>query len=248
MKRNLIQEILQKTSVKEDGLRVSLSRIKKRYDLRSIDQAACFYIKKHKLDINVSSVIDDVTRQVLQNSIALRTSSLLAKSYPASKVRNFTVPKIKWMPIGHYSIAERLSDFYNYLYIFENALRIKIDSVMSSKYTNWWETKVRIDLWDIYKYALDEKTNQAKLPMIGAPTGSKPLDYLTVGHLEQIICKYQNDFVPLVFPNLQFFTGHMVIVKRVRNAVAHMSTATTVKDIRNAKNEIDILLQHLSTL
>jgi hypothetical protein len=40
----------------------------------------------------------------------------------------------------------------------------------------------------------------------------------------------------------------MVIVKRVRNAVAHTSPGTTLKDIRNAKHEMDILLQHFSTM
>jgi hypothetical protein len=40
----------------------------------------------------------------------------------------------------------------------------------------------------------------------------------------------------------------MVIVKKVRNAIAHMALTTTAKDIRNAKNEIDILLQHLATV
>lgn len=248
MTRDLITEIVQKAKVKEDGLRVTLSRIKKRYDLKSIDQAACFYIKKQKLDINVSSIIDDVTRQVVQTVQAPRTLSSVVRPPSTTKTRNFVVPKIKWMPSSHYSIAERLSDFYGHLFIFENALRLKIDVVMSSKYTNWWETKAKIDLWEVYKYSNDEKTKQAKLPMVGSSGIHQPLDYLTVGHLEQIITKYQNEFIPLVFPNLHFFTGHMVIVKRVRNALAHMAPSTTARDIRNAKNEIDILLQHLSTL
>lgn len=248
MTRDLISEIVQKAKVKENGLRVTLSRIKKRYDLQTTEQAACFYIKKHKLDINVSSIIDDVTRQVLQIAQAPHSSPSSMRPPSSTKTRNFVVPKIKWMPGSHYSIAERLSDFYGYLFIFENALRLKIDVIMSSKYTNWWETKLKTDLPDVYKYSNDEKTKQAKLPMIGSSGALQPLDYLTVGHLEQIITKYQNEFIPLVFPNLQFFTGHMVIVKRVRNALAHMAPSTTAKDIRNAKNEIDILLQHLSTL
>ncbi|TAH53544.1 MAG: hypothetical protein EYC68_03345 [Chloroflexota bacterium] len=66
MKRNLIKEIAAKTRVKEEGLGVTLSRIKKREDLRSIEQAACYYIKKNNLDINVSSIMDDVTRAAVQ--------------------------------------------------------------------------------------------------------------------------------------------------------------------------------------
>jgi hypothetical protein len=248
MTRNLITEILEKANIKEPGLRVTLSRIKKRHDLKSIDQAACFYIKSHKLNINVSSIIDDVTRQVLQQTQTPHFSQPVIKPFSNNKSRNFLVPKIKWMPENYYNMAERLSEFYGYLFVFENALRLKIEGIMSSKYTNWWESKLKVDLPDVYKYSNDEKARQAKLPMVGAPSASQPLDFLTVGHLEQIITKYQYEFVPLVFPNLHFFTGHMVIVKRVRNAVAHMAPSTTLKDIRNAKNEIDILLQHLSTL
>ena len=46
MNRDFVQEIVNKTGVKEKGLRVTLSRIKKRHDLKSIEQAACYYIKK----------------------------------------------------------------------------------------------------------------------------------------------------------------------------------------------------------
>lgn len=66
MARNLIQEIAEKSKLKEEGIRVTLSRIKRREDLRSIEQAACYYIKKNNLNINVSSIMDDVTRSAVQ--------------------------------------------------------------------------------------------------------------------------------------------------------------------------------------
>jgi len=248
MKRGLIAEIAKKTRVKENGLRVTLSRIKKRHDLRSTEQAACFYIKKHRLDINVSSIIDDVTRQAMQTVQAPRLVPLAIPPKANAKPRAVIAPRIKWMPTAYYSLAERLADFYGYLFIFENALRLKIHAVMNPKYANWWETRLKVDLPDVYKYANDEKLKQAKLPMVGQAGVLQPIDHVTVGHLEQIIVKYQSEFIPAVFPNLHFFTGHMVIVKRVRNAVAHMAPSTTATDIRNAKHEIDILLQHLSTI
>lgn len=148
----------------------------------------------------------------------------------------------------YYTLADRLNDCYGYLFLFENALRLKIDSVMRSNSPNWWETKVKPELPDVYNYARDEQVRQAKLPMVGQGQTLQSYDYLTLGHLEQIIMKYNSLFIPSVFPNLHFFTGHMVIVKRVRNAVAHMAPSTTLRYIRNTKNEIDILLQHFSTL
>jgi hypothetical protein len=188
MKKDLVQRIVEATGVKEAGLRVTLSNIKKRHDLRSIEQAACFYIKKKRLDINVSSVIDNITRQVVQS---IHTPPSASPSVPKSarliKPRLPSVPKIRWMPVNYYSLSNRLADFYGYLFIFENALRRKIDEVMRVKDLDWWETKVKVNLYqDVYKYAEEEKARQAKLPMVGASVLS-PLEYITIGHLEQII-------------------------------------------------------------
>jgi hypothetical protein len=248
MKRDLVREILRKARVGENSLRVTLTRLKKRHDLKSIQQAACYYIKKKGIDINVSSIIDDVTRGLVREGVTVpapRSSSV--KNSPG-KVHKAKLPKLKWLGSHYYSLADRLNGFYGYLFLFENALRLKINSVIESKYSNWWEGKIKSELPDVYKYAEDEQSRQAKLPMVGQAQALQPYDYVTLGHLEQIITKYQSLFVPSVFPNLHFFTGHMVIVKRVRNAIAHMAPSTTLRDIRNAKNEIDILLQHFSTL
>jgi hypothetical protein len=125
---------------------------------------------------------------------------------------------------------------------------LKIDEIMSKKDPNWWENRLKTDLPKIYKYSQDEKARQDQLPMVGSSSILKPLDYLTLGRLEQIVIYYEKEFVPSVFRKLDFFTGHMEITKRVRNGIAHMALSMTVTDIRNAKHEIDILLQHLSTI
>jgi len=90
MARNLIREILaKKPGLKEDGLRVTLSRIKNREDLKSIEQAACYYIKKNGIKVNVSSVMDAVTRDAVdklkikssvQRNISLAQGSLLKRA------------------------------------------------------------------------------------------------------------------------------------------------------------------------
>jgi hypothetical protein len=250
-KRNLISEILQKKKIKEDGLRVALTNIKKKYYLTSIDQAACFYIDKYNLDINVSDIIDHVTRQAIQNArtktaIPSVTKPSVKKPASSTKTRKITVPIIKWMTDDYYSKAGLLSDSYGYFYIFENALKMKINDVMSVKYTNWWDTKIKVDLPDVDKYYEKEKASQGKLPMVGSPGTKQPVDYLTVGLLEKIVIKYQNEFIPLVFPDLAFFTGNMYYFKRVRNEVAHMSPDVTITDIKDAKHGINILLRHLS--
>lgn len=246
MKRDLIKEITSASGVGEPGLRVTLSRIKNRYDLRSIQQAACFYIKKKRLRINVSSVIDDVTRRAV-DTLGLRTVRPTSAT-PIHKPKVTLVPQLRWVDRKYYALATRLGDFYPYVFIFENALRTKIEAVMSSNDSDWWESKIKVQLRTVYDYAAGERSRQGKLAMIGNTAGMKQLDYLTVGHLEDIVVKYHPDFIPSIFPSLHFFTGHMVIVKRVRNSIAHMAPSTTSRDIKNAKSEIDILLQHLATL
>lgn len=236
--------------MKEDGLRVTLSRIKKRHDLKSIEQAGVFYIKKKGLDINVSSIIDDVTRHVVQAELGSQPALVQPATQKAKvKTKKVIAPKVKWVPQSYYSLASRITEFYPYLFVFENALRIKIGDLMTANHgKDWWDNRVRADLLDIWQYANDEAKKQAKLPMIGKAHLLQPIEYITIGQLEQIVQKYQPLFIPSVFPTLQFFAGHMVIVKRVRNAVAHMAPSATSTDIRNAKNEIDILLQHLATV
>jgi hypothetical protein len=246
-KRNLITEILQKKKVKKEGLRVTLTTLKKNYYLKSIEQAACFYIDKYKLDINVSDIIDDVTRQAIQN-VRTRTTTPAVKQSPSkAKTRNINVPKLNWMPSSYYSKAAQLSDFYSYIFIFENALRYKINEIMSSKDPKWWETKLKIDLPKVYKYSIEEKARQDVLPIVGTSGILQPIDYLTLGRLESIITKYKGEFIPSVFHTPDFFTSHMDIIKRVRNGLAHMAPSISGQDISNAKHEIDILLQNLST-
>lgn len=248
--QKFIQEIADKADVKESSLRPMLSRLKKRYDLKSIEQAGVFYIKKKGLNINVSSIIDSVTRNVVQAELSSQPKAVQPKTQATkSQAKKISAPKVKWVSENHYTLAQKISDFYPYLFVFENALRIKIGDVMATNHgPNWWDKLLKADLNIIWKYAQDQAMNQAKMPMIGQAVLLQPIECITIGQLEQIIQKYQSLFIPTVFPNLSFFTGHMNIVKRVRHAVAHMAPSTTPTDIRNAKSEIDILLQHLATV
>jgi len=250
MKKDLIGEILKIKPISKEGLQVTLTRIKSRKNLKTVQQAACYYILSQKLKINVSSVMDDVTRAVINNEQPPRSVliNLSRNSISKGKGSKPSLPRVKWVAEHYYSLANRLSDFYGYLFLYENALRQRVDLDMEKTYPNWWETKIKNELRETHKYAEDRKVEAAKFPMISQAQNLKPYEYITLGHLEEIVIKYQSVFVPSVFPYLHFFTGHMVIVKRVRNAVAHNSPALSLRDIQNAKHEIDILLQHFSAV
>jgi hypothetical protein len=70
---------------------------------------------------------------------------------------------------------------------------------------------------------------------------------VTLGHLEEIIKKYRSDCIPELFPTLEFFLGHMEVIKRVRNLYSHMFPCISRSDIRVAKREILTLAAHLNT-
>jgi hypothetical protein len=248
MKRDLVREIALKRNVGEDGLHVTLSRIKRRHNLKSVEQAACYYILSNGVDINVSSVIDDVTRNLIHAKAHPRSITPNPLNSPKPRGSKVNLPRIRWISPHYYLLAGRLPDFYGRLFLFENAVRLMVNSVMEKVDANWWETKIKTELYQTYDYAEKRKAEQAALPMVGQGRELKPYERITLGHLEEIIVKYKQHFVPSVFPNLQFFTGHMVIIKSVRHAIAHMSPATTAKDIRHARNDIEILLQYFSSL
>jgi hypothetical protein len=256
MKGDLVARILEaraKTTGKnitEAGLRPTLTRIKRRKNLRSVEQAACYYILKCGLDINVSSVIDDVTRAAIADERRRATRGAEiggGKKGKATKGVGRVPHEVKWLGEHYYSLATALADFYPYLFIYENALRQEVNAEMEKTYPNWWETKIKNELTKTYDYAKDRLAEQAALLMVGHSRELQPYERITLGHLQGIIEKYPHVFVPSVFPNLHFFTGHMVIILRVRHGIAHTSPALSVKDVRNAKHEMDILLQQFAT-
>jgi hypothetical protein len=132
-------------------------------------------------------------------------------------------------------------------YQFENALRLAIHEHMSVCYTNWWETKLKFDLRDIYDYAEDKKKKHDLMPWIGDSAQVKllPIHHVTLGQLEQIVKKYESECIPQLFPSMHFFLGHMDCIKLVRNLYAHMFPCLTSSDAKVAKSEISTLCLHL---
>jgi hypothetical protein len=94
MKINLISEIINKRpGLKKPNLRSTLSKIKRDKFLTNTDQAACFYIIKHSLGINVSSIIEDRTMHALQNKHTRTATPPATKPPAATKTRNQTSNK-----------------------------------------------------------------------------------------------------------------------------------------------------------
>jgi hypothetical protein len=151
---------------------------------------------------------------------------------------------------NEYMDSIRISNpIFPLLFQFENGLRIIINDFLATCYgPNWWETSLRIKKSDIYDYAENAKNKRSYMPWIGASSAIQtyPIHSITIGQLEEIVKVYKSDCVPELFPTIEFFCGHMELIKRVRNLFAHMHPCVTKNDVEAAKREIITLSEHIN--
>ena len=136
------------------------------------------------------------------------------------------------------------------LYQFENGLRLAIHHYLVSCYgPDWWDTSLRSQLPTLHEYEAGQRAKLAATAWLGASTRVSllPVHLVTLGHLEEIVKKYRSDCIPELFPTLEFFLGHMEVVKRVRNMYSHMFPCISRNDARVARREILMLSEHLNS-
>jgi hypothetical protein len=109
--------------------------------------------------------------------------------------------------------AERMAEFYQLFYMLENHIRRFVESVLNEAYDDqpWWSKKVPED---VRKYAKGNKDRESRegLP----PRSQNPIDYLTFGHLGEIIKSNWDVFAGL-FPNCE--------IERLEKVVARLNLA-----------------------
>jgi hypothetical protein len=143
-------------------------------------------------------------------------------------------------------IGERL---FSPLFQFENGLRLAVHRFLTMCYgIDWWDMSIKKRLPDIYKYAENQKSKMDMMPWIGdsASVTVLPIHLVTLGQLEEIVKEYRTECIPDLFPNMEFFLGHMECIKRVRNLYAHMFPCLTRKDSQLARREIITLSSHIN--
>jgi hypothetical protein len=136
------------------------------------------------------------------------------------------------------------------LYQFENGLRILLDSYLTTCYgANWWDVSLKPKLQAVFDYADNQKKKLDAMPWIGASSAVAvlPIHLVTLGHLEEVVKVYKSDCIPQLFPTMEFFLGHMEVIKRVRNMYSHMFPCITEGDCQVAENEIRVLALHINS-
>jgi len=167
---------------------------------------------------------------------------------PEGKKKQIRRRRILRIPFEYLDAIPIGSSVFPTLFQFENGLRLATYKHLSVCYgENWWEEKLKQDLPKIYQYVEDQKAKKSYMPWIGDSSKATllPIHSITLGQLEQIIIYYKSECITELFPSIEFFMGHMEIIKRVRNLFSHMYPCLTRHDIVVAKREIKTLCEHI---
>lgn len=168
----------------------------------------------------------------------------------AKQSHNRKVKRILNIPIEYIEGIEIGTPVFPYLFQFENGLRLYIHNFLVVCYgSDWWEVSLKQKKIDIYNYVESQKLKQTYMPWIGdsSHVNILPIHSITLGQLEQIVIAYKSDCIPQLFPSLEFFSGHLEIIKRVRNLFAHFHPCITKKNVVTAKREILTMCEHIKS-
>lgn len=153
------------------------------------------------------------------------------------------------MPAEYLLAIEMGNLLFPSLFQFENGLRLLIHNFLSQCYgKDWWIASLKSQLDKVYQYAENQKNRMDNMPWIGdsAIVEVLPIHLVTLGQLEEIVKRYHSECIPELFPTMEFFLGHMEVIKRVRNLYSHMFPCITRGDVRLAKREILTLCSHIN--
>lgn len=168
----------------------------------------------------------------------------------ARKRRSRRPPTVVRIPDEYLEVLELGNILFPLFYQFENGFRLLLDAYLTSCYgADWWNISLQQKLPDVHKYSADQRKKMDKMPWIGDSTRVKvlPVHLVTLGQLEEIVKKYSSECIPELFPTMEFFLGHMEIIKRVRNLYAHMFPCLTTDDYSHAEREVLTLGTHINS-
>jgi hypothetical protein len=167
-----------------------------------------------------------------------------------ARKRRSSMRRIVKVPKEYLETVELGNVLFPSLYQFENGLRLVVHGFLTTCYgTNWWDVSLKTKLPYIHKYAEDQEAKHSSMPWIGASARVQILrvHLITLGHLEEIVKMYRSDCIPQLFPTIEFFLGHMEVIKRVRNLYTHMFPCLTRHDCRTAMREVLTLASHINS-
>jgi hypothetical protein len=173
------------------------------------------------------------------------------KAKSRSRQRAKRIRRVVKLPVEYFEAIDLGNRLFPALYQFENGLRIALDNFMRTCYgDDWWNLSLKGKLNNTFVYAENQRKKLDAMPWIGDSSAVTvlPVHLITLGQLEEIVRAYQSECIPELFPNIEFFVGHMELIKRVRNMYSHMFPCITRDDCQDAKSEIRVLSRHINSL
>jgi hypothetical protein len=167
-----------------------------------------------------------------------------------ARTRKGSFRRIVHIPKEYLEAIELGNILFPSLFQLENGLRLALHNHQTVCYgEDWWQVSLRHRLPIVFEYAENQQKKRDAMPWVGASSRVHvlPIHLITLGHLEEIVKKYQSDCIPELFPTLEFFLGHMESIKRVRNLFSHMFPCITREDCKLAKREILTLAIHINS-
>ena len=175
----------------------------------------------------------------------------MATKSRANKRRAKRIRRVVRLPKEYFAAMELGNAVFPALYQFENGLRVAVDAFMRTCYgKEWWTASLKGRLANTFDYAEGQRKKLDAMPWIGdsAEVEVLPVHLITLGQLEEIVKVYKSDCIPQLFPTIEFFIGHMELIKRVRNMYSHMFPCITKDDCRIAVSEIRVLSRHINSI
>lgn len=129
------------------------------------------------------------------------------------------------LPSAKLNEAKEMAAIFPILYVLENSIRDLIMRVMCDKYgADWWDTQLTSgNANQVRQKAAGRMSSQEKMHFWHQRRGSHPIDYVDLPDLGILILAKQNDFVPNIIPNREWFLHMMRELEPSRNVVCHMN-------------------------
>lgn len=165
-----------------------------------------FVLKSAAIRADLMRVMGDQQIQGQKSEVELATDSLIA-------------PHMSQVDFQVRAAAERMAEFYQLFYMLENDIRRFVENVLNDAFgeENWWVKRVPENV-RAYAKSNKDRENKEGLP----PRSTNPIDYLTFGHLGEII-KANWDIFAGLFPNAEIERLERVVsrLNLARGPIAH---------------------------
>lgn len=124
------------------------------------------------------------------------------------------------LPDHKLSEAKQMASVYPLLYVLENSVREVIDRVMTAKSgKDWWGKEAPRKLRDLVEGRMaDDQRNSWH-----QRRGSRPVDYLDLNDLPNLMRKIQGVVVPGIIPTVEWFADLVNELYRSRCVLCHMN-------------------------